>query len=336
MNVVNRVSEFIQKDYSNKYAKVNRNPMKEQQTPLKQVFLEPDLELIDCCCETVRNCSMYQVFEDNNVNQSPTRVLLYGQAFVGKSTLCQKYVYDWPLNYPAGFPPFKIVVLLKLRDAKGTLEECLESEVFRGRLNKNEKAKFFSYMKKRPEEFLFLLDAIDECNLEELPNIKNILLEKAYPGVYLIATVRMELNDKCLEISKAFHGRYHITGYGKDIVDKFVSSYFQYDGTNREKLSEFFESNPDLKELPWVPLVMLVICEYWDEQDDKSLTMTKLLRRYIDVVLEFFKKFKSVDEEIKLQDVFSSHQSFALFGMTKEQTEFTQDQVTDHKVRRYF
>ena len=335
--IVNRVSKFIQKDYSNKYAKVNRNPMKQQQTPLEQVFLEPDLELIDCCCETARNCLMYDVFKANNVNESPTRVLLYGQAFIGKSTLCQKYVYDWSSTSSPGFPSFKVVILLKLRDAKGTFEECLESEVFCGRLNKNEKAKFFSYMKKRPEEFLFLLDGIDECNLEELPDIKNFLFDKAYREVYLIATVRQELNDKWLEMSKAFHRRYHITGYGKEMLDKFVFSYFRHDSTKREKLCEFFERNSDVKELPWVPLVTLVICEFWDEQDDKSLTMTRLLRRYINFVLEFFEKFKFVDKKSKLQNVSSSsHQSLAWFGMTEEKTEFTLDQLTSHKVRRFF
>jgi hypothetical protein len=282
---------------------------------------------------------MYNVFDASKVHGSPTRVLLYGKAFIGKSILCQKYVFDWAEGSQPDFPSFKIVILLKLSHAQGTLEECLEKEIFCKRLDENEKAMFFSYMNKHPEEFLFLLDGVDECNLDELTNIQDFLLDKIYRGVYLIATVRLELNDKLLEISKAFHCRYRIAGYSEDNVLKFISKYFDHDEKKRKTSLDFLESNSDFMELPWIPLVTLVMCEFWDDNKDNLLTMTKLLRRYTDVVPMFHKyKFVKKDEkkEIRPQDVFSTHQHLAVSAMTEDQTQFTQDTLTHHKVQTFF
>ncbi len=339
---MNVVSKFIQNDYVNKYAKINRNPLKPQQTPLQEVFVKPDLTLVDDSCNPLRSDSdlMYKIFEANVVNQSPSRVLLCGQAFTGKSVLCQKYAHDWAnpdFPSPEPFNQFKVVFLLKLCDVKGTLEDILEREVFCGRLTEDEKAKFFSYMKKHPKEFLFLLDGVDECDLDKPADINNFLLDKHYRGVYLIATSRPKLNNGWLEISKAFHSRYCVAKYGKDSVFEFISKYFYHNEAKGKELKECLESNNDLMELAGIPLVTLLICELWNEQHDNFLTLTKLLGYYTNVALKLCNR----DKDTALQDVLSSYEQsvlsnyeeLAMQGIEKEKTQFTHDELTEYEVQ---
>ena len=341
LNAVNKVSEFIRKDYLIKYAKVNRNELKPQQTSLREVFLKPGLQLVDTdSCDSVQNdCdSMYKVFGASSDSQSPSRVLIYGQAFVGKSILCQKYAHDWAnpnFQCPKPFNQFKIVIFIKLSEVNGTLEEILERVVFCDRLTADEKAKFHSYMKKYPHELLFLLDGVSECPEDVLTHIKNVLLDQEYRGAYLIATIRPAPKyNQCLKLSKDFHARYCITGYSKASVLEYISKYFRQNKTKSEKLKECLESDSDLMQLAKIPLVTLVLCELWNEQLDQSLTKSKLLDRYTYVVHKLF-NLKS-GEEITLQDVLSNHGPLAVSGMREDKTQFTQDELTNCKVQRLF
>ena len=331
--MIKKVSKFIQDDYLNKYRLVSRNPVKTHKTSLQDIIVKRDLQHLDS--EEEDGDFMYKIFGGNGDGHSPSRVLIVGKAFTGKSILCQKYAYDWAkpdFHPPEPFNQFKIVVWLKLCEVEGTLDEILEQEVFRGRLTEVEKARFFSYMKKHPNQFLFLLDGVSECDLDKLTDIQNFLLDKNFGGVYLIATVRPHQDRK---LNDAFHSRYCIPGYNKDNIFEYISKFFRKDTKKGEELKEHLENNVNYIELAENPLLTLVLCEVWDEQSELP-TITRFLDRYADVVLEWFENKRKFGEGITSQNILSSLENLAGSYLYKEEkSQFSQDELTKYKVERF-
>lgn len=327
LRAARKVSELTRQYYQSNYSKVNRNPLKPHQTLLTDVFTSSEMKHLDNSrvpdkINPAQNGSdmMYSIFRESR------RVLFYGEAFSGKSILCQKYAYDWANSLATSTHPFnqfKVVIFLQLCKVKGSFEEILEQEVFCGYLTEQEKANFSDYMTKNPQKLLFILDGIHECTLEDLPDIRNFLLNNFFRGVYLIATMCTELNPTLLEVSNSFHTRYFVSGYSLASVKEYAKRYF---GENEEKytaLSEFVESNSDVMKLARIPLVTLVMCELWDVMGE-LLTVTKLLECYKDVVCKLYKfKYGGVECEI------GAFEELAAQGMSEDTALFEHDKLTD-------
>ena len=321
--MIKKVSEFIKNDYLNKYRMVRCNPTKPHMTRFQEIFVKRDLHHLDS--EGEHDDFMYKIFESSDSAHSPSRVLIVGKSFTGKSILCQKYAYDWAnpdFQSPEPFDQFKIVVWLKLCEVQGNLDEILEQEVFHSRLTEHEKSKFFSYMKKNPRDFLFLLDGVSECNLDELPDLKSFLFDKRFGDVYLIATVRPCTDGK---LNEAFHSRYRIAGFSKSNIFDYVSRFFRNDTKKGEDLKECLESdvNSIFMELAENPLLTLVLCEMWNEES-KLPTMTRFCRRYTSVVLERFGE---------AEDVLLSLENLAWLCFSEEEKwHFSQEELSKCKV----
>lgn len=316
--------------------------MKTAQTQIRKVFVKPVLKSVDESGHSSQGDGgdlMYRIFEGNNGSRLPRRILICGQPSMGKTMLCQKYVYDWAdvdcvTREP--FDRFKIVILLKLCEVQGkkTWKEILEQEVFCNRLTEDEKAKFFSYMKTHPGEFLFLFDGVDDCSLDQLPDVKNILSGKDVTGVYLIATARPEPSNRFLMFSNDFHSRYCISGYNENTVKEFVSNFFGQTETKCEGVLEQLESYNDLMEVAKIPLVGLVMCELMKDGQNMSLTLTKLLDGYTDVVIQLF-SLKMGQENERKERILNSHGRLALSGVMKTpkgRMLFSKDELDEMKV----
>ncbi|XP_028396571.1 uncharacterized protein LOC114520492 [Dendronephthya gigantea] len=339
LEVVNKVSEFLRNDYLSKYEKVNRNPLNPAQTQIQKVFVKPELRSVDDSCHCVEGGGrdlMYRIFESNNVGRPPRRVLICGHCFIGKTMLCQKYVYDWAdvnCKTPEPFANFKIVILLKICEVQGekTLKEILEQEIFCNRLEEDEKEKFISYMKQHPSEFLFLLDGVNEGDLEHMTVVNNILMGKDLKDVYLIATTRPEQRKGFLEFCKTFNARYCISSYNENAVKEFVSNFF-VDETKCKRLLEQLENNKDLMEVAKTPLVRLVMCELMKKDaQDMSLTLTKVLDSYTDVVIRLY-DLKMGEENEEIVNILNRYESFALSEVMKtgeESTSLAKDKTRD-------
>ena len=325
--VVDKVSNLLKTDYLQN-GKFDCNPCKPQQIPLKDLFVKPFIQHIDYTfafdSPGEGGVSMNEIFsphDGSDSSVSPSRVLIYGNSFTGKSILCQKYAQDWANQDPSSpLGKFKVVIFLKLCDVKGTFEEIIETHVFRKQLTQVEKTKFFRYMNQHPDQFLFILDGISECNLEELHDIEKFLLDKGHGRFFVIATTRLEVQD-CRKLCKTFHSRYRICGYNKQDVLDYVSKYFRHDKAKCDELKEYLENDKDLMELAKTPLIAMIICELWQEKD-KLLTITQVLSYYTSMVIKL----------IKLQENLSALEDLAIRRVTKTKEEFGLEELSQCKV----
>ena len=56
------------------------------------------------------------MFKEDEYDRKPTRMLVYGQPGIGKSTFCKKAAYDWSKALKEILMNFSILLLIKLRD----------------------------------------------------------------------------------------------------------------------------------------------------------------------------------------------------------------------------
>lgn len=340
LQVVEKVSEFIRNDYPNKYGTLNE--LEFHKKPLKTFFTALDLKPEYHCSEQCTEDYMYKIFDGWEGSRKPTRILLHGGPGIGKTTLCQKYVYDWAnpdIVNTHPFDQFKVVVFLKLYDVRGTLEEILTKQVFGKRLSAEERQQFFSYMMKHPEVFLFILDGVNECNLDLVPEIKDLLEDKSYKGVYLIATSRPALTTSWIQLCNNFHMLFCVKGYSDEKVLEFIANYFKGDQSKVSTLTEHIRTSSNLMHLGRIPLLTPIICELW--QPSKPMpalpaltTMTKLLNSYSIVVARSFCLKNSIDwncpiEKKKIEDCLDNLGKLALKGVLTNSMQYMQSELKD-------
>lgn len=319
------------------YGTINQYPWVVQKKPLKKFFTALNLKPEYYSCEQSCGDLMYNIFDGWEGSASPTRVLLFGSPGTGKTTLCQKYVYDWANSGLKARPPFdqfKVVVFLKLNDLKGTLEEIMEGQVFCNRLTPEERQMFFSYMREHPEVFLFILDGINECNLDELPDIKNFLEDKSYKGVFLIATSRPELTSSWMDLYNHFHAHFRVKGYSNVKVLEFIGSYLK-ENEEAQKLREHIQASSNLMKLGKIPLLTPIICELWKESHKLPTlpTMTKLLNYFVIVVVRLFCFKKKIEwNSESCQHSLDCLGKLALDGVMRNSMQYTLHELQQHGV----
>jgi GTPase SAR1 family protein len=105
------------------------------------------------------------------LNENANLLLILGDFGCGKTTLCQKYVYDAAKNYQSGTKDARIPVLLSSRDfdGKASLQELVLSVLHRN-ASKLPSSRMLDHLSEQGV-FVLVLDGIDELNPSDLPRL---------------------------------------------------------------------------------------------------------------------------------------------------------------------
>ena len=81
-----------------------------------------------------RNLEFTEIFQAHKECEEPKKVLIEGKPGMGKTTYCNKLVYDWATkkNKSGGcFPDFQLVLLLRCRDihVESNLRDAIDDQL---------------------------------------------------------------------------------------------------------------------------------------------------------------------------------------------------------------
>ncbi|XP_022105753.1 uncharacterized protein LOC110987358 isoform X2 [Acanthaster planci] len=223
------------------------------------------------------------------------RIILDGQAGVGKSTLIAKVTYDWAMKCVSVLLKYKLVFALKMHSLEQSSE--LVDAVFAQLLDRDtpiDKCALKSFINTNPEKVLILLDGFDEFTTTDLNestfgSILKILNRKECRDCCVVVTTRSSHLSKLVNkllVQKPFtHVR--VLGFSAEDVNDYISKFYSKEPEKAQRLCERIQSSDVLRDLARSPMLLLVMCVLWRE--DSSLPDT-MYRLYSEVLRYMFKR----------------------------------------------
>ena len=245
--------------------------------------------------------NMLEIFKPHEEHSQPKRVLIEGQPGMGKTTYCNKVAYDWAKNCKAqdAFPDFQVLLLLKCRDITSDLWEAIDDQLLPKDIKKEEREKFFTFVRDHQSKVLLVLDGLTELTSDYLPFYKEIIEGRMLPNCYLVVTARHEAGIK---VRKRCHTLLEVEGFTEDAAKGFILRYFKTDKHLAKKLLVKLFTDASLSGLTANPLntaLLCLLCE--DFQGDLPKGRTVLYHEIVQCVLRRYRKKKELpktDEDL--------------------------------------
>ena len=254
--------------------------------------------------------NMTGIFTPHDCCKQPLIVLIEGEPGMGKTTYCQKLVFDWASKqcreWDETFPRIDVLLFLRCRGIKSTIWDAIEDQILPVEIKPEEKEMFFQFLKENPSKVLLVLDGVDEADPQKLEMYLNLIQKKQLPGCYIVLTSRHEAGSKVRPYTDTL---LEIVGFRSDDAKCFIRKYFQHAEHLAEKLISkvyhdfdvdfIFDEDElayacavmDLRELLKNPLNALLLCVIFE--DLKGTLPTNRTQLYVEIVLFILRRYES-------------------------------------------
>ena len=144
---------------------------------------------------------------------------------MGKTTYCNKLVYDWATkkNKSGGcFPDFQLVLLLRCRDidVESNLWNAIDDQLLPRGIQSEDRGKFMKFIQNNQSKVLMALEGLDELPKSRLPEfIAEIIQGRMLPGCHLAVTARHEAG---IPVGKVCDTLLEIEGFNPEDVKNFI------------------------------------------------------------------------------------------------------------------
>ena len=221
--------------------------------------------------------------------QQTRRVLILGEPGIGKSTVCQKFCYDWAKVQPADVG-LHSVLLLKCRDINCDLWEAIDDQLLPHNIGTEEREQFFQYIRKNQSNVLLVLDGLDELPSNKMSVLSEIIQGRDLPNCNILATSRDMDGQK---VKNSFDTLLEIQGFTEEDARIFISNQFKRirPCVIQELLDKAKRNHKwkDMMENPLTTALLCLLCE--DLKDHLPESKTQLYQEATSSVLRgYFKK----------------------------------------------
>ncbi|RDW58024.1 hypothetical protein BP6252_13435 [Coleophoma cylindrospora] len=221
---------------------------------------------------------------------TPRRILIRGDAGVGKTTLCKKIVHNY-INDKVWQDLFDYLLWIPLRQLKGkskptyNLEELIHHVYFPARIDWKILAKTLSKAIENPitgigsSRTLFLLDGLDEVSNEvnSTDGISTFLQHLLQKPNVIITSRPQRLNRNQLG---TLHLKLETIGFSQAQVKAYIGNRdIIKDPAKAVEIQSFLKANPLIQGLVRIPIQLDAVCYCWDLADfsnDSPKTMTNI------------------------------------------------------------
>ena len=240
--------------------------------------------------------NMTGIFTPHECCEQPLIVLIEGEPGMGKSTYCQKLVFDWASKqcreWDESFPRIDVLLFLRCRLIKSTIWDAIEDQILPVEIKPEEKEMFFQFLKENPSKVLLVLDGLDEADPQKLEMYLKLIQKRQFPGCYIVLTSRHEAGRKVRPYTDTL---LEIVGFTRADAKCFIRKYFQHKQHLSEKLISKvyydFGKEKDLAELIKNPLNTLLLCVIFEDLEGNLPTNRTQL--YVEIVLFILRRYES-------------------------------------------
>ena len=268
------------------------------------------------------------------------KVLVEGDAGIGKTTLCIAVSEDWANGKL--FQQFELVLLLPLRmkavASAGSLPELLQLLHPSPRLC-DSVARYLE--DEEGESVLIIADGWDELGESQRQKgtfLYQFLFGHGFCLMSVVVTSRPSASATLRKLPD-IDQFVEVHGFSKEHIVEYIQSEFTSDQGKIDRLREQLEGNPLVESVCSVPLNCAIICHLWRTLEEAlPTTMTELYTKIIlNLVLRNIRKFDAYESVLKLPTLDSLpadlQQSwwllceFAFQALEKDQLVFSQEEL---------
>ena len=241
---------------------------------------------------TTEEVTMTSIFTPHEYCKQPLIVWIEGEPGMGKTTYCQKLVFDWASKqcgkWDESFPRVDVLLFLRCCRIRSTLWNAVEEQILPDEIKPGEKEMFFQFLKENPSKVLLVLDGLDEADPQKLEIIWKLIEKKQLAGCYIVLTSRHEARSKLRPYADTL---LEIVGFTKTDAKCYIRKYFQDRQHLAEALISKVELDMDLRELTQNPLNTLLLCVIFE--DFKGILPTNRTQLYVEIVLFILRRYES-------------------------------------------
>ncbi|XP_067056034.1 protein NLRC3-like [Acropora muricata] len=236
--------------------------------------------------------SMTSIFTPHDGCKQPVIVLIEGEPGMGKSTYCQKLVYDWVSKqcreWDESFPRIDVLLLLRGREIKSNLWDAIEDQILPKTIEPEARKMFFQFLKENPSKVLLVLDGLDEADPQKLEMYLELVQKKELPGCYIVLTSRQEGGSGVRRYTDTL---LEIVGFTPTDAETYIRKYFKQDKAHlAEELISKISSRHELRELTQNPLNTLLLCVIFE--DLEGVLPNSRTQLYTEIVLLILRRYE--------------------------------------------
>ena len=229
--------------------------------------------------------SYVEIFQPRPGSSKLKRILIEGQAGVGKSTFASLIVFDWACGNP-NLQHFKLVLFMELKQMRGNLKSDTFELLFPRDFDYSAE-QLFQYIIANQDSVLFILDGYDEVSPSQLQDVEDLIMGRILRNTTVIVTSRP---GKGTRVHWFMDSRIEITGFTNENIHEFVLKYFQDDVPMAESLIAQLEMHPVAENIAKIPLTAMLICAMWEEMPQPAL-LSSMTSLFIELTLLLLKRY---------------------------------------------
>ena len=273
------IPDHILSQIRNKYRNIKNTYKKQCPCQLRNIA---NLELVECqqyssnqssdergiTGKSIRlsYSSLFKGDQDRKEGGS-TRILIVGEAGIGKSILCASIAEDWANGKL--FQEFLMVLLLPLNQrgiaSAQNLQELFKNLEFDSKVCSNVETYF---MANKKENILMIADGWDELS-ESNSSKESFLYRLLFGDLVPSSSLTVVVTSKSAPVTQQSISRFiTVKGFSEETVKSYIQCEFS---SNPEKLSSIMtqlESSPLLGSVCSVPINISMICSYFQSCDN--------------------------------------------------------------------
>ena len=153
---------------------------------------------------------------DEDEESNPRIILIEGSPGTGKTTLSLNLAYDWAMGQmPDKFPEVELVLLIKCRDMKDSIQESAKTQLLPFD-NKQLLKDLESFFDSAADKIMLIVDGVDEISKENESHVFDLLNRKCLQKCYVVLTSRQQ---KGMEVRKYCDKLLEISGYSDESIN---------------------------------------------------------------------------------------------------------------------